>query len=133
MKNLAVKLSCLAVLAIAPALAHHSFSMFDLEKEITLVGEVKEFQWTNPHIWIQVLVTGEDGKVVEWSIEGSSPNGLARVGWKRTSIKAGDQLAVTINPLRSGEHGGNFVQAKFPDGRILTRRAAEAPVEGAPR
>ncbi len=113
--------------------AHHSFAMFDDSKEIVLTGVVKEFQWTNPHTFVQLEVPGPDGTVTEWSIEGSSPNGLARIGWKRTSIKAGDQLAITINPLRTGEHGGNFVQAKFPDGRILTRRAGEAPVEGAPR
>jgi len=105
--------------------------MFDDSKEIVLTGVVKEFQWTNPHTFVQLEVKGPDGAVVEWSIEGSSPNGLARIGWKRTSIKAGDQLAVTINPLRSGEHGGNFVQAKFPDGRVLTRRAGEAPAPGA--
>jgi hypothetical protein len=113
--------------------AHHSFAMFDDSKEIVLTGVVKEFQWTNPHTFVQLEVKGPDGAVVEWSIEGSSPNGLARVGWKRASIKAGDQLAVTINPLRSGEHGGNFVQAKFPDGRVLTRRAPEAPAAGAPQ
>jgi hypothetical protein len=107
--------------------------MFDDSKEIVLTGVVKEFQWTNPHTFVQLEVQGPGGAVTEWSIEGSSPNGLARIGWKRTSIKAGDQLAITINPLRSGEHGGNFVQAKFADGRILTRRAVEAPAEGAPR
>lgn len=113
--------------------AHHSFAMFDDSKEVVLTGVVKEFQWTNPHTFVQFEVQGADGTVTEWSIEGASPNGLARVGWKRTSIKAGDQLAITINPLRSGEHGGNFVQAKFADGRILTRRAPEVPAEGAPK
>lgn len=113
--------------------AHHSFAMFDDTKEIVLTGVVKEFQWTNPHTFVQLEVPGPNGTVIEWSIEGSSPNGLARLGWKRTSIKAGDQLAITINPLRTGEHGGNFVQARFADGRILTRRASEAPAEGTPK
>jgi hypothetical protein len=107
--------------------AHHSFAMFDDSKEVVLTGVVKEFQWTNPHTFVQLEVKGPDGAVVEWSIEGSSPNGLARIGWKRTSIKAGDQLAITINPLRNGDHGGNFVLAKFPDGRVLSRREAPAP------
>ncbi len=114
-------------------IAHHSFAMFDASKEIVLTGVVKEFQWTNPHTFVQLEVQGTNGTSVEWSIEGSSPNGLARIGWKRTSIKTGDQLEITINPLRSGEHGGNFVQAKFADGRILTRRGPEAPAEGAPK
>lgn len=113
--------------------AHHSFAMFDSTKEIVLTGVVKEFQWTNPHTFVQLVVPGSDGKSVEWSIEGSSPNGLSRIGWKRTSIKAGDQVAVTINPLRSGQPGGNFVQLKFADGRILSRRSGEAPAAGTPQ
>lgn len=113
--------------------AHHSFAMFDSSKEIVLTGVVKEFQWTNPHTFVQLEVPGPKGTTVEWSIESSSPSSLARQGWKRTSIKAGDRLAVTINPLRSGEPGGNFVQAKFDDGRVLTRRTGDAPAEGAPR
>jgi len=116
-----------AIAASGVGSAHHSFAMFDDSKEIVLTGVVKEFQWTNPHTFVQLEVKGPDGAVVEWSIEGSSPNGLARIGWKRNSIKAGDELAITINPLRSGEHGGNFVQAKFPDGRVLSRREAPAP------
>jgi hypothetical protein len=113
--------------------AHHSFAMFDSSKEVVLTGVVKEFQWTNPHTFIQLEVPGPNGTSVEWSIENSSPNSLARQGWKRTSVKAGDQLVVTIHPLHSGERGGNFVQAKFSDGRIIGRRSGDAPAESAPR
>jgi hypothetical protein len=115
------------------AAAHHSFAMFDRNKEVVLTGVVKEFQWTNPHTFVQLAVPGPNGTTVEWSIESSSPSSLARQGWKRTSIKAGDQVVVTINPLRSGERGGNFLQAKFSDGRILGRRQGDAPAEGAQR
>ena len=72
----------LAIAAVA-AHAHHSFAMFDNEKEQILEGTVKEFQWTNPHIWIQVNVKSADGKVVEYSVEGGSPNGLRRQGWSK--------------------------------------------------
>jgi len=113
-------LSCLLFSGL-PAMAHHSFSMFDETKVIVLKGEVKEFQWSNPHTWIQLNVADASGKVVEWSIEGGSPNLLARQGWKRNSIKAGDQLEVTVNPLRDGQPGGSFVRAQFPDGRTLGR------------
>ena len=119
MKSLAVKLSCLALLAITPALAHHSFSMFDLEKEITLVGEVKEFQWTNPHIWIQVLVAGDDGKVVEWSIEGNSPSTLSRQGWTKRSVKSGEKVTLVVHPLRDGQPGGSLVKVTLPDGKVV--------------
>src|SRR6478609_5299932 len=92
--------------AAAPALAHHSFAMFDSSKELTLVGTVKEFQWTNPHSWLQLNVPGADGKLVEWSIEGGSPNGLARQGWKSTSLKPGDKVTLKTHPMKDGSNGG---------------------------
>jgi len=90
-------------------LAHHSFAMFDQEKETKLVGVIKEVQWTNPHIWVQVLVQDASGKAVEWSIEGGSPNGLSRAGWKRTSLKPGDKAVAIIHPLKDGTNGGSLV------------------------
>jgi hypothetical protein len=92
------------------ALAHHSFAMFDQGKETKLVGVIKEVQWTNPHIWLQVLVKDPSGKDVEWSIEGGSPNGLARQGWKRSSVKPGDQVEVVIHPLKNGDKGGSVMR-----------------------
>ncbi|HMA10634.1 MAG TPA: DUF6152 family protein [Steroidobacteraceae bacterium] len=92
------------------AQAHHSFAMFDNEKEQVIEGTVKEFQWTNPHIWIQVNVTSADGKVVEYSIEGSSPNGLRRQGWSKDSMKAGDRIVLTMHPMKDGSPGGSFMR-----------------------
>ena len=97
-----------AVSASAPAFAHHSFAMFDNQKNVTLEGTVKEFQWTNPHSWIQLMVKDPSGKDVEWSIEGGSPNGLSRGGWKRTSLKPGDKATVVIHPLKDGTNGGSL-------------------------
>jgi uncharacterized protein DUF6152 len=102
----------------APALAHHSFAMFDSSKTMTLVGTVKEFQWTNPHTWIQVNVP-TNGKVVEWSIEGGSPNGLARRGWKSTIMKPGDKITVVIAPMKDGSNGGSLKTVTLPDGKTL--------------
>ncbi len=100
----------LATGATAPAFAHHSFAMFDNQKNTTLEGTVKEFQWTNPHSWVQLMVKDPaTGKDVEWSIEGGSPNGLARNGWKRTSLKPGDKAVVVIHPLKDGANGGSLV------------------------
>lgn len=93
------------------AFAHHSFAMFDMAASKTLVGTVKDMQWTNPHIWVQVLVPDEKtGANVEWSIEGGSPNGLSRGGWKRNSIKAGDKIEITIHPLKDGTNGGSMMK-----------------------
>lgn len=105
--------------ASLPVVAHHSFSMFDDKKEITLKGEVKEFQWSNPHTWIQLYVTDASGKVVEWSIEGGSPNLVGRQGWKRNTFKTGDKVEITVHPLRDGQPGGSFMRAVLPDGRRL--------------
>lgn len=103
----------------ALALAHHSFSMFDAQKEVVLKGKVKDFQWSNPHTWIQLDVADASGKVVEWSIEGGSPNLVGRQGWKRNTFKPGDEVVITVHPLRDGQPGGSFVRAVLPDGRKL--------------
>ena len=104
----------MAVMAVVTgtAAAHHSFAMFDQTVQKELVGVVKEVQWTNPHIWVQVLVKDEKtGQPVEWSIEGGSPNALQRQGWHRSAIKAGDAIAITIHPLKDGSSGGSLMKA----------------------
>ena len=110
--------------------AHHSFAMFDFEKDQVIEGVVKEFQWTNPHIWIQVNVASADGKVTEYSVEGSSPNGLRRQGWSRDSMKPGDRIVLTIHPMKDGSPGGSFVRGTV-NGEPLGQRQpapAAAPV-----
>ncbi len=100
--------------------AHHSFAMFDQTKETTLDGTLKELQWTNPHIWVQVMVKdAATGKDVEWSIEGGSPNNLARKGWTRNALKAGDKVLVVIHPLKNGDNGGSLVKVTV-NGQTLT-------------
>jgi len=115
----------LIALAIAgvpvAALAHHSFAQFDKTKSVTLQGTVKEWQFTNPHSWLQLLVVeGENGAPQEYSIEGSSVNALARRGWSPTTFKPGDKITVVVNPMLDGSHGGAFVKATLPDGRVLS-------------
>lgn len=102
--------------------AHHAFSMFDQTQRVELHGVVKEFQWTNPHVWVQLLVTDDDGTVVEWSIEGSSPNGLRRQGWKSSTLQPGMDVTVIINPLKDGQAGGSLVNVTLPDGTVMGRR-----------
>ena len=110
-----------ALLASAPVVAHHSAAMFDDTKVVELTGTVKELQWANPHIWLQVIVD-EQGKKTEWSLEGGSPNSLSRQGWRATTFKAGDVVSVRFNPMKDGSPGGNFVGAKFAsDGRTIGR------------
>lgn len=98
--------------------AHHTYSMFDQTKEVVLTGVVREFQWTNPHTWVELDVTSPDGAVQGWSLEGGSINSIKRQGWSRTSLKPGDKVKVLINPLRDGKKGGALVGIVFADGTL---------------
>lgn len=112
-----IGLAGLAVLVSGtPLLAHHAFSAFDMSKTITVSGVVKEFQWINPHSWIQMMVTDASGNAVEWSIEMGAPSSLVRQGWKPKTLKPGDQITVATHPLRDGRPGGSLVSATLPDG-----------------
>src|SRR5436853_4026642 len=103
----------------APAAAHHSFAMFDADKTVTMNGTVKEFEWTNPHSWLRVMIDDSSGKSLQWAIEMGSPAQQARVGWKPDSVKAGDKVSVTIHPLKDGSRGGQFMSAVLPNGQKL--------------
>ena len=106
-------------LAAVPASAHHSFAMFDQRKIMTLEGTVTEFQWTNPHAFIEIDVPGERGQVRHWSIELNSPNNLTRQGWRRNSLKPGDKVTLRMNPLRDGRPGGLFLDVRLASGKVL--------------
>jgi hypothetical protein len=98
--------------AAGPSAAHHSFAMFDMQKEVKVEGTVKEFQWTNPHVWIQLVAKDANGKEVEWGVECQAISGLARSGWTRHTLKVGDMIAVVIHPLKtSTQPGGSLVSA----------------------
>jgi hypothetical protein len=103
------------------AAAHHSYAMFDRSKTISLDGTVKDFQWTNPHAWIEVLVETSEGPK-QYSIEGNNPRVLSRAGWKFNTLKPGEKVTIVMNPLRDGAPGGSLVSATLPDGRMLSGR-----------
>jgi hypothetical protein len=104
----------------APALAHHSFAMFDSSKNVTLDGTVKEFEWTNPHSWIRITVSDSAGAAREWAIEMNAPAQNAQRGWKSDTLRPGDKVTLVIHPLRDGSRGGQFMSAKFADGKVLS-------------
>src|SRR5438874_12749610 len=102
----AVLIAAIALGAVAQsALAHHSASMFDPEKVKELTGTIKEFQWKNPHVWIQLNVQNASGAKEEWSIEGGGPNSLSRQGWRPTTFKPGDPVGIKGNPMKDGATG----------------------------
>ena len=110
-----------AVLALSGAVAsaHHSFAMFDLGKDLTVEAVVKEVQFTNPHVWIQILVKDDKGAETEWSVESGAPGMMLRNGWKPSTLKPGDKVTLTLHPLRNGSPGGSLVRVTVPDGRTL--------------
>jgi hypothetical protein len=104
----AAALALAAVLPAPPALAHHSFAMFDREHPTPVTGVIKDFQWTNPHVWIQVMVPDAKGTPQEWGVECTSVNFLRREGWDKDSLKPGDKVKLMIFPLKDGSHGGQL-------------------------
>jgi hypothetical protein len=127
--RLGLTLSLLAAVAPGAALAHHSTAMFEPERRITLSGTVREFQWTNPHAWIQVTVVGADGKPADWSFECGSPNTLSRLGWKPSTLQPGDKVAIVANPMKDGTHAGLMYTVTLADGRVF---GPGAPSRAAP-
>jgi len=109
----------------APAFAHHSFAMFDAAKKVTLKGTVKEFQWTNPHAWILLMVDDSEGQPEQWAIEMVGPGGLARQGWLPKTLTPGMNISVIMHPLRSGNKGGQYLAVILPDGTQLGNPGSE--------
>jgi hypothetical protein len=126
MKLKALTLSgIIALVSGASVKAHHAFARFDSEREVTLQGTVKEFQWTSPHAWIMLRVEGKDHPE-QWAIEMDGASGLARQGWHPGTLTPGMAVRTTIRPLRDGTNGGQLLEIMLPDGRVLGQ-AAGAP------
>lgn len=116
-------LAALAMTSIAAsAIAHHSFAMFDMKKDVVTKGTVTDFKWTNPHAWTHVDVADASGRATNWAFEMTSPNNLVGVGWRRSSLKVGDKVTVTYHPLVNGKPGGALVKIVLPDGKTLENK-----------
>jgi hypothetical protein len=125
MKKLLVAVSIAALPALSlvpPALAHHSGSMFDPTKTVTLEGTVKEFQYTNPHSWLEIMVVGPDGKATEWGFESEGPSTLLRAGIKAKSFMPGEKVTVTCHPMKDGRTAGSLMSVTKADGTVLSPR-----------
>ena len=121
MKLAALLVSSALALMSGAAPAHHSFAMFDQDNPIELEGTVQEFKFSSPHSFILLRVKEQDGNVTVWNLEAGSPTALSREGWTAKTIKAGDEVRVTVEPLRSGAPGGawNVNKIKYKDGQPI--------------
>lgn len=107
--------------SIPPVAAHHSAAGFSSDKVTEITGTIKEFQFTNPHTWIQVIVVDAKGGKVEWSIEWGSPNSLGRQGIRPSTFPPGAAVTIRLRPMTNGAPAGAFVGAKFSDGKTVGR------------
>ena len=106
---------------VAAAAAHHSGAGFDQSKVVEITGTIKEFQFKNPHTWIQLDVDDPAKGKVEWSVEWGSPNQLGRQGYRPSTFPPGEKVSIRLNPMHNGSPAGGFVGAKFPDGTTIGR------------
>jgi hypothetical protein len=109
----------LAALVATPALAHHSFAMFDNTRSITLHGKVTRFQWTNPHSYLELDAEDGKGGTTHYTLELTSPNMMSRGGWTSRTIKTGDIVTTVVAPLRDGRHGGLLLEVTLPSGKHM--------------
>lgn len=108
----------LTVFGATAVQAHHSATMFDRETTVTVTGVVKEFQYTNPHSWLIVTVTEEDGTKVNWGFEAEGPSTLIRAGISKKDFRPGTRITITGNPIRDGRKAAYWIKAiRLDDGK----------------
>jgi hypothetical protein len=128
MRSLVVRTTIAASLGVVSALAfaHHSFAMFDQTKQVTVIGEVTEAQWTNPHVWVFLEGAPAGGKKDRWGVEFTSKVHLTRRNFTPDMVKVGDKIEMTVNPYRDGKPGGRFVAVKMANGQYYCDVGAAA-------
>ena len=124
MKNLGlsgVLAAAMALAASSPAWSHHSHTMFDHEKVVTISGTVSQWVFRNPHVFLYVDVRADSGQTVKYAVEMSNITNMLKVGFSATTFKAGDPVTVTMHPLHDGRPGGNYIVATSADGKTFGR------------
>ena len=126
--------AALLLAAAAPILAHHSFSMFDMDKDVTYKGGVTEYKWINPHVHITVDIKPGPGTnaatVGTWDVEGGSTNIMGRQGWTRATLKPNDPITLVGHPMKDGSKGISLFYVILPDGKRLYHDIARPKGEG---
>jgi hypothetical protein len=116
------------LLMSVPLVAHHGSAAFDIGKRVTLKGTVKEWTYLNPHCLLTLVVTGDDGRVVQWVAETQAPNVVFPAGYRKDSFKPGDQVTILLEPVKNGRPIGRILQAVLANGKSLgTAPAGTAP------
>lgn len=116
--------AALAVLTPVALSAHHGGAAFDNGKTVVLKGTVVEWVYSNPHCLLKLDVKGEDGKVVQWIAEAQAPNVIFPGGYRKDSFKPGDQVAITVEPVKNNQPMGRILQSVLANGKILGRASS---------
>ena len=112
----------IAAALAAPAIAHHSYAMFDQSKVLYLAGTLKDLEFVNPHVWVNVTVTNDKGTQT-WQFEGGAPTQMVRLGWVKDDFKSGEQVEIGYRPMKDGSRGGQLMSVKFSNGqRVCSNR-----------
>ena len=122
------------LIASRPVAAHHGAAAFenDPAKRLVLKGVVTQWIWANPHTFLQFDVKRDDGQVVHWVVEASNPPDMQNRGWTNKSFTAGDEVTVTVRPVKSGAPVGSIIQVQFADGHMLSAVNGNAGAPAAP-
>jgi hypothetical protein len=131
-RTAAAAMGIVLLMPLNAATAHHSAAMFDHSKKLTLSGTVKNFQFTNPHSWLMVTVTGTDGNPVEWGFEAEGPSTLLHAGILPKSFRPGDKVTVTANPMRDGRPAGALISVVTADGSVYRTMPGAPPASHPP-
>ena len=128
MKTVFATIGPVMVCLASTASAHHAFAAeFDREQPVSLRGRVTEMRWANPHAWIYIDVTNDDGTVVNWALETRAANNLIRLGWRREDLPSGTELVVEAFRARNGTPTASIDSVTFSDGRSLFVGSPDQP------
>lgn len=117
--SVAFALALGALIICAPLFAHHGNAAIDVEKKVALKGTVTEWMWANPHCWLKFDVKDDKGNVVHWVAETNNLADMIERGWSMRTFKPGDQVTVTVEPVKNGNPAGRIVEVVLPDGQKL--------------
>ncbi|MCG8433166.1 MAG: DUF6152 family protein [Gammaproteobacteria bacterium] len=119
MKTILLATASTLLLIAGSVAAHHSGSMFDRSQVVTLQGTIKEYQFENPHVWFEIIVTDAEGNETQWSVEGEGRSRMTSMGLGRSVVVPGLEVTIRAHPLRDGRNGGSFIDIKMPDGAVI--------------
>jgi Family of unknown function (DUF6152) len=131
MRRMLVAIACGVVLLSSALVAHHATAVFDLGKRLMLTGTVTEWFWANPHCLLRFDVKNDNGEMTHWVAETQAPPNMTPFGWSKQSFAVGDQVKVTLEPVKNGQPLGRILQVLLPDGKTLVAGAPAIPAGGA--